>query len=161
MIYRISIALMLLAAVGIVACTQQQTALEADLNAEAQAIRDASANWGAAYKAKDWTAAAAYFAPDGTFFLENREPVAGPAAIQARTEADWASMPNASLTWTTDNVIVSASGDLAYETGSYNFRNEAERDTGKYITVWRKLDGKWKVLADMGVSTMPEDEEKD
>jgi ketosteroid isomerase-like protein len=157
---KISIALMLVAAVGLVSCTQQQPTSTVDLTAEAQAIRDASANWGSDYKAKDWAAAAAYFAPDGTFFLENKEPVVGPAAIQASTEADWAVMPNASLSWNTENVIVSSSGDLAYETGSYSFSNETEHDTGKYITVWRKLNGQWKVLGDMGVSTIPKDDTK-
>jgi ketosteroid isomerase-like protein len=158
MIYRIWIAFVLVAAICLFSCTQQPATPTMDLAAEALAIRDASANWAAAYKAKDWAAAAAFFAPDGTFFLENREPVVGPAAIQASTEADWAEMPNASLSWAVDNVIVSASGDLAYETGSYSFSNEAERDSGKYITVWRKIDGQWKVIGDMGGSTMPREE---
>jgi uncharacterized protein (TIGR02246 family) len=148
----------LLIAIGLVGCTQQQATPQVDLAAEEQAIRDASAKWESAYQAKDWAGAAANFASDGVLILANREPLVGPAAIQASTEADWAAMPDASITWTIDNVIVAASGDLAYETGSYTFSNEGEQETGKYITVWRKLNGEWKVIADMGVSTMPVDD---
>jgi hypothetical protein len=108
MIRKISIVIMLVAAVGLVSCTQQQPTSSPDLTAEAQAIRDASANWGSAYEAKDWAAAAAYFAPDGTFFLQNREPVTGPSAIQASTEKDWAAMPNAAISLTKPVPITSA-----------------------------------------------------
>ncbi len=160
MIRRTSIALTLAAVVGLCACTQQQAVPAVDLAAEAQAIRDTSAKWLVAFQAKDGASAAANFAPDGIAFLVNKEPAVGPAAIQASAEADWAANPNASLSWATDNVIVAASADLAYETGTWTMSNEGKQDTGKYITVWRKLDGKWKAIGDMGVSTMPVDTAK-
>jgi ketosteroid isomerase-like protein len=150
-------AVLLALAVGIGACAQQAATPAADLATEEQAIRDASAQWLAAVQAKDWAGAAANFAPDGVAFPENRDPLVGPAAIQANAEAEAAAMPNATIGWTTDLVVVAASGDLAYESGTWTMTNEGKQDTGKYITVWRKLEGQWKAIGDMGVSTMPAD----
>jgi hypothetical protein len=28
-------------------------------------------------------------------------------------------------------------------------------DTGKFVTVWKKVDGAWKVMYDLGNSTVP------
>jgi ketosteroid isomerase-like protein len=81
----------------------------------------------------------------------------GPAAAQAEWEREMGGMPNATISWATEKVTVAASGDLALETGTWTFANEGAQDTGKYITVWQKVSGEWKAIADMGVSTMPED----
>ena len=150
-------AVVLAFAAGLVACAGQTATPAVDLAAEEQAIRDASAQWMAATQAKNWAAAAAFFAPDGVAFPGNHEPLVGPAAIQANAEAEAAAMPNAVIGWTVDAVVVAASGDMAYETGTWTMSNEGTQDTGKYITVWRKLGGQWKALSDMGVSTLPAD----
>ena len=142
---------------ALVACAQPASEPMVDLAAEEQAVRDASMAWLDAVQARDMAAAAAYFAPDGMTFPEHQEPLVGPAAIQANGEAQWAEMPNASVTWSVDRVIMSASGDLAVEMGTFTVSNEGEEDTGKYVTTWRKIDGIWKVAADIGVSTVPEE----
>ncbi len=142
----------------LVACAQPPAPPAVDLAAEEQAIRDASMAWMAAVEARDFAAAAAFFAPDGTTFPENQDPVMGPAAIQANAEAQWAETPNASVSWSTDMVVLATSGDLAYEVGTWTFANEGMEDTGKYLTVWRKVEGAWKAAADMSVSTVPESE---
>lgn len=127
-----------------------------DLAADAQAIRDASMAWLAAVQAKDHAAAAANYAPDGMAFPEHQEPLVGPAAYQAHAEAEWAKTPNATVSWTVDDVVVASAGDMAMEKGSYTFTNEGQTEQGRYITVWRKVDGAWKVAADIGVNTTPE-----
>ncbi len=160
MIRQTCLLLALTVAVCLTACTPQPVTPAVDLAEEAQAIRDASAKWLAAAQMKDWAGAAANFAPDGVAFPMNKEPLTGPAAIQASMEAESAAMPDASLRWSTDNVVVAASGDLAYETGSWTMSSAEKSDTGKYITVWRKLDGQWKVIGDMGVSTTPVEADK-
>jgi ketosteroid isomerase-like protein len=142
---------------ALAACAKQPAT---DIAAEEQAIRAASAAWMKAVQAHDWAAAAANFAPDGMTYPEHREPVMGPAAVQAYSEAEWAKMPNASLSWTTDKVVVAASGDLALETGSWTMTIEGTQDAGKYVTVWQKVGGAWKAAADIGVSTMPVDTTK-
>lgn len=130
-----------------------------DLAAEEQAVRDASAQWMQAVQAKDWAAAAAFFAPDGMTFPENQAPLAGPAAIQAHSEATAAAMPG-TISWVTDKVVVASAGDMALEIGTWTMTSDTAPDTGKYVTVWQKIDGQWKALADMGVSTTPKAEQQ-
>ena len=50
---------------------------------------------------------------------------------------------------TTSEVI--GSGDVVVETGTFQMKgeNNAVVDTGKYIVVWKKEDGKWKIYRDM------------
>ena len=140
---------------AIVGCRGAQPAV--DLTAEAQAVRDASMAWLATAQAKDFAADAANFTPDGILFPEHQDPQVGPAAIQAYYEADAAKMPNATISWTTDDVVVAASGDMAVEWGGWVYSNEGKViDRGKFVTNWRKVDGAWKVIADIGVSTVPE-----
>jgi ketosteroid isomerase-like protein len=141
--------------VFVAACAKQVTPPAVDLAAEAQGVRDASAQWMKAVQAKDWAAAAAYFAPDGMAFPEHQQPLVGPAAIQAADEAD-AAMMTGTISWATDKVTVSTAGDMALEIGTWTFASDSAPDTGRYVTVWQKVDGQWKALADIGVSTEPE-----
>lgn len=50
---------------------------------------------------------------------------------------------------TTSEVI--GSGDLVVETGTFQMKgaNDAVMDSGKYIVVWKKENGKWRIYRDM------------
>lgn len=131
-----------------------------DLTAEGQAVRAASMAMVTAVQAKDYAKFAAFFAPDGIRFSTQRGPLVGPAAIQAHYDTAVAKIPSASMSWTTERVMVAASGDMAVEVGSWVFSNEGKQlDRGKYVTTWRKLDGAWRVSTDMSASTVPEQTE--
>jgi ketosteroid isomerase-like protein len=60
------------------------------------------------------------------------------------------------LTWTPVGADISASGDLGYTYGTYEFRSKDKDgkpviDRGKYTSIWKKQqDGSWKVVLDMG-----------
>jgi len=60
------------------------------------------------------------------------------------------------LTWTPLGADMSASGDLGYTYGTYEFvardkDGKAVVDHGKYTSIWKKQkDGSWKVVLDMG-----------
>jgi ketosteroid isomerase-like protein len=60
------------------------------------------------------------------------------------------------LTWTPVGADMSASGDLGYTYGTYEFRSKDKDgkpvvDHGKYTSIWKKQqDGGWKVVLDMG-----------
>ena len=65
----------------------------------------------------------------------------------------------ARITFATTDVQVASSGDLAYERGTYKFVTNGPKghteDVGKYVTVWKRIGGQWKVLADMNASDQP------
>ena len=57
-------------------------------------------------------------------------------------------------------VEVAASGDLAVEYGTWSETglgpNGTEEDHGRYVTVFLKVNGAWKIAADASLSTKPE-----
>lgn len=130
-----------------------------DAEAEAQAIRDLSSAWLDQARARNAEAIAAYFAPDAVVLEEGEPAIIGPDAILADIEEDWAENPDFTIDWETLSVTVAASGDLAWERGRWTFdadgAGEAPTIGGEYITVYEKVDGEWKVAADVGVPTEP------
>jgi ketosteroid isomerase-like protein len=65
------------------------------------------------------------------------------------------------LTWSPVSAGISASGDLGYTWGTFEFRSKLEDgremvEHGKYMTLWKKQpDGSWKVAVDMGNTAAP------
>ena len=84
----------------------------------------------------------------------------GHALLRGKTEVaktmGFLDNPHNHLLWTPLGGGVSASGDLGYTYGTYEFRSRDEDGKlgstyGKYATIWRKQsDGSWKVVLDMG-----------
>jgi ketosteroid isomerase-like protein len=65
------------------------------------------------------------------------------------------------LTWTPVGADMSASGDLGYTYGTFEFRSKDKDgkpvvDYGKYTSIWKKQkDGSWKIVLDMGNASAP------
>ncbi len=121
-----------------------------DYAAEEQAIRDPDAEWVAAVAAGDAAKCASFYAPDGYLLPPGMDPVTGAEAL----EQVWAGVIEAMpyLTFEPTMIVVAAAGDMAWDYGTYEVRAEpdgATVDHGKYLVVWQKLDGEWKVMADM------------
>ncbi len=63
---------------------------------------------------------------------------------------------NNRLTWTPVGADISASGDLGYTYGTYEFSSKdkdgkTKVEHGKYTSIWKlQKDGSWKVELDMG-----------
>jgi ketosteroid isomerase-like protein len=63
---------------------------------------------------------------------------------------------NNHLTWTPVGADISASGDLGYTYGTFEFTSlgkdgKPSVEHGKYTSIWKKQkDGNWKVVLDMG-----------
>ncbi len=155
--------ILILAAGVLVGCAApQETGSAVDLAAEEQAIRDRSAQWLEWASAKDSAAIA-----EG-IFLQNAETIfdgkflQGRAAILANSESDQAENPDSTITWTTSSVEVAASGELAYERGSWtedpDGAGEAPEEHGEYLTIWKKVDGTWSCAVDSG-STIKKEED--
>jgi ketosteroid isomerase-like protein len=132
-----------------------------DLAAEEQAIRDASTAWLQAAQARDGAAIDRYLAANAASIFDGRV-LEGLEAMQASREQEWAANPDFTIEWWTTDVGVAASGDLAYERGSWTYdpdgAGEAPAENGEYLTVWKKIDGQWKSLYDAGTTITAEDE---
>jgi ketosteroid isomerase-like protein len=66
--------------------------------------------------------------------------------------------PSATLAWKPSFAAASATGDLGYTWGRYEYKDKAPDgkpivETGTYVTVWRRqADGSWKVVLDGGTT---------
>lgn len=122
-----------------------------DLQAEEAAVRAVSASWLAFDEQQDAAGVAGLFASDGTIVWEQRQPASGSEAVEAHMANAYAFTSDDQGSFGPERVDVAASGDLAVEQGSW----ENPTDEGRYITVYRKVAGDWKVAADMSLSTSP------
>lgn len=142
------------AAVMLAACAQQESP---DPAADEAAIRSGVTEWSAAARAKNADTFASFYADDAVLMLEGAPDVSGRTAIR---EAIGGMMqdPNFALGFTTTDVVVAGSGDLAYETGRYvlttsDANGAPATQSGGYVVVWRKQpDNTWKVAVDAPIS---------
>ncbi|MCL6729831.1 YybH family protein [Sphingomonas hankyongi] len=133
-------------------------AATADAGADEQAIRAQVDRWLQLVKAKDAAAIAELYAEDGAVMPSNAPIGKGRTAIQ-QTWASLMQTPGFDLTFVPEQIIVSSSGDMALDRGTYRLavapKGSAMTDTGKYVVVWRKIGGEWKAAADIFNSDLP------
>ena len=126
--------------------------------ADEQAIRGQVDRWLQLVKAKDAAGIAELYANDGTVMPPNAPIGKGRAAIQ-QTWASMMRMPGFDLTFVPEQIIVSSSGDMALDRGTYRLAvapdGTTQTDTGKYVVVWRKIGREWKAAADIFNSDLP------
>ncbi|GAA4724000.1 DUF4440 domain-containing protein [Sphingomonas lutea] len=129
-----------------------------DPAAEEKAIRAEVDRWLQLIKAKDAAGIAGLYAEDGAVMPPNGPIGKGPAAIQ-QTWAGMMGIPGFDLNFAPEQILISSSGDMALDRGTYRLamtpNGTAVSDTGKYVVVWRKIDGKWKAAADIFNSDLP------
>ncbi len=134
------------------------SATAVDTGADEQAIRGHVAHWLQLVKGKDAADIAELYAEDGAVMPPNAPISKGRAAIQQT----WASMmrtPGFGLTFAPELIVVSSSGDMALDRGTYSLTiardGITQTDTGKYVVVWRKIGREWKAAADILNSDLP------
>jgi hypothetical protein len=82
----------------------------------------------------------------------------GPSPIKNRADAirrfndpkGEHSDPKIKIGWVPDTGGVSADGTMGWTEGRFTRTGPGVRDTGHYMTVWVKEQGRWKVRADLG-----------
>lgn len=126
--------------------------------ADEEAIRQQVARWLQLIESKDAAAIAKMYTEDGAVMPPNATIGKGRTGIQ-RTWASMMSTPGFELTFAPEQIILSASGDMALDRGTYRLAiapsGKAQSDTGKYVVVWRKVGGEWKAAADIFNSDLP------
>ena len=137
----------LLLALMVIGCSDDVP--ETDL-AGLNAMQD---QWQAAFDAGDAAAVAAIYAANGKVHPPNGKSVMGRRAIEAFWVGFISSVGGAALNATD----VYADGDVGYKFGTYMITDQtgAPADVGKYIEVWRYIDGRWQMLHDIFNSDMP------
>jgi len=147
-----SFVLAMLAACALVVVSHGANAQSVDLAAEADAIRALDVEWVAAVAAQDAAATANFYASDGAILPAGAPMAQGTEAVAAVWQSFF-DLEGFALTFAPTTIEVSASGDMAYDVGTYALSFDTDQgqvqDSGKYVVVWTKADGAWKVAADI------------
>jgi ketosteroid isomerase-like protein len=96
-----------------------------------------------------------YYADDATTFFQNRAPLVGKDAIVEFLIADLTSNTD-KISFTTKEVFVSNDGEQVVEIGYYQVVDSTNTaiNTGNYMSLFVKRDGKYVCLRDMSASDM-------
>ena len=133
---------------------------QADLAADEKAIRDLAARWQQALLDRDAATQAAMFADDGVSYHDGQEPLVGPAAILEWEKKAVTRHPKAKITSTTKELRIAAAGDMAIQAGEGQLTDLGENGEDhtvrkqRFVTVWKKISGQWKVAHDIAVNTV-------
>jgi uncharacterized protein (TIGR02246 family) len=143
-----------LAAFALSACAPSATVNQ---QSEVEAIRAMNREWMDAVAAHDIDRIEAIHTPDAVLYVSNMPVTAGVSA-RRKMNYDMLRMPGVNLTWVPGRIEVT-SPTTATEVGTYTFAFDAPTgrvtDNGNYITLWRKVDGRWRVEREAVVSTTP------
>ena len=129
-----------------------------DRASEEAAIRAQDQRLLQAVAAKDASTAASMYASDAYLMTPNAPAATGTAAIRT----SWAGMtqlPGLQFSFTPTRIDISKAGDMAMDVGTYRFAADGPQgrieDSGNYNTVWKKLDGQWRIASDIATSERP------
>jgi ketosteroid isomerase-like protein len=97
-----------------------------------------------------------YYADDATTFFQNRAPLVGKESIVAFLKADLIDNSN-KITFITNEVFVSNDGIQVVEIGAFKVVDSTNTviNTGNYMSLFEKRDGKYYCIRDMSASDMP------
>jgi len=97
-----------------------------------------------------------YYADDASTFFQNRPPLIGKEAIVDFLKSEITSNTN-KISFTTKDVFPSNDGDQVVEIGYYKVVDSANNpvNTGNYMSLFEKRDGKYVCVRDMSASDMP------
>lgn len=112
------------------------------------AIERGGKQWSEGVERGDAPAIAQLYAEDAQAFPPNAELVSGRANIQKLWQSFLtAGVKKAAL----ESMDVESAGNIAYETGKWRSwgADGKEIDHGKYVVVWKRVNGQWKMYRDI------------
>ena len=146
-------ALVSLMAIAIAAVAQTATSQTKD----ERAVRAASDAWQGYITAQNVDSIVALHTPDAVIMFSHAPLVKGSAAIRD-VYSSMTKIPGMALHWTPTKIVV-ASPTVATEYGtyaeSYDTPQGKASDGGNYVTIWNKVNGKWRVALDAPNTTDP------
>lgn len=125
---------------------------EPDFQAEKDAILNLEEQWTVGFMSNDADKILELYAADAVSMSSDKPTLTG---IQKIRESIESMLSDTALIFKTykyyiDVVEISASGDLAYVRGNDEItmktKNGTVQDKGRYIDIWKKIDGKWKII---------------
>jgi uncharacterized protein (TIGR02246 family) len=117
-----------------------------------QAIEAANERFVEAFSKGDAARLADMYAEGARVLPPNGPMVQGRQGIQEL----WQSVINTGAKLTLSTSEVEAQGNVVYELGTYEMIfPDNKRDAGKYVVVWRRQKGDWKLAVDIWNSNMP------
>lgn len=128
-------------------------ATPADHTADVLAITQADSSWLRAVMGKHVDSLMAYYTPDVVSYSGGVAPAMGTDQVRAAyTEMVKSSITNPRLSANT--VKFSDDGSMAYDYGTYQMTVQPPGGKsgdfyGAYVNVWKKVDGQWKIAAEV------------
>jgi uncharacterized protein (TIGR02246 family) len=123
-------------------------------------IRALDAEWGKAATAKKLDQVVKFYAKEGSVVWPDQKPAKGLKAIRKSWEKAYKTTPDVYLDFEPIHIEISSGRDLASDYGYVHFAPGAKPgDTGntaKYLVVWKRERGAWKVLYDSWNRNAPE-----
>jgi uncharacterized protein (TIGR02246 family) len=116
-------------------------------------IPSLSDQWEAALNSGDVEGIASLYTEDCRLLAPGAEMATGRDAVRAT----FGGMIDAGMAGELETVEAIESGDVGYNLGVYTLRfaDGAVADRGKFLEVWKKVDGEWKLANDIFNSDMP------
>lgn len=151
----------IIAAMMITACQPKSKKSSVDNQANADSIRMLEEQWSMAIKDKNVDKIVEFFAPDAVSMPANKPINVGLDAIRKAEEFSFSDTTSIFNTYssTIDKIEVSVSGDLAYVRGSDRVSQITKKgpaeEVGNWIDIWKKVDGKWKVVVSIWTTDKP------
>ena len=152
----VALAPVVVGALTLSACeTEYEGGPAVDTAAEAETIMSLEREWSTKFGEGDLDYIVNLHATDAIQLPPNADPIVGAAALRAA----WEGMINTdglTVTWEPTAAFVSASGDMAWDYGTASLTTpDGVTAPMKYMVVWVRRDGEWKVAADMFNASAP------
>jgi len=129
-----------------------------DPAAEALAIRERAVQFNAAVAQRDVDALTSFYTFD-TIVLDPETPARRGADTMRAAWTEFLKAPGLTVRLVPEKIDIAAAGDLATDFGRFELQVESPagkiKNVHKYLTVWRKVGGQWKILYDAWNTTAP------
>jgi ketosteroid isomerase-like protein len=123
-----------------------------DLEAEQRTLRQLDGQFGTFAAKRDVAGAVALYADDGVIMAPNAPAAKGRAAIRTLWEG-LVQTPGRVLRVEPERIDVAPGGDFATDMGTVTMELDGPqgrvKEVSKYLEVWRKQDGRWRVVYDI------------